>query len=679
MATTKRYPSSLSHNPSGPSRPPRAESHPSVDDEVPPPPEFFSLESLLQEAGYKETRVFTPEAERLRNRIAHPDGTTADELADLYQSMGLDPNAPIHVRHLTKPSVPFRSSSSVLRNIALQDSVTNHCTQTSEETKSWWGTFGRAAGSMKSALHSPDSEAAAVGLALAKGGNGVRKAKSNWELSRRQEDVPEAAKTAVVKVKTWSREPPPSLAGLFAPPEPVETPAPRFEDPFDFGSGDHKLQDQDTEDLFAYGLDEGYDSGSMSSSDSMRAESPPLLDTADVLADLGLTSLPGRSLDFNKKIAAADVSAIGARVLASTVQYDDEDDFDSPPSPTTALPRVPSITVQTATPKREKRIEPRPEPIETKVHRIEAKVERIVAKPVERTSVKPLRAAKSTPTLNTRKSRPLLRITPPTAAPPTLQNISPVICDSASNDSVDLPPLPMPPMPSPQTGFSTLTLRARKSLTALRAYWAAADATPEIKDYDTIPGSSDTPILTPRIDWEAQGFNFAGWNSQDEKGRFSSKRDSVDTMAELDPFSETGDIDYTKSFFYKPATPPRGDKRIELRKQRSIKSLRAALRIPVAPPVPPIPEAFRKAAAPSRTPPMSARRLTMEVPAICVHSPGAWEGGRPASPLVLEGEEWEGHEVVKNWGKGVRNGKGKVRPPLKPKKRRYIKYDSDDD
>jgi hypothetical protein len=202
-------------------------------------------------------------------------------------------------------------------------------------------------------------------------------------------------------------------------------------------------------------------------------------------------------------------------------------------------------------------------------------------------------------------------------------------------------------------------LRARKSLSALRAYLAAEavaeEAVPEASP-DDLP--SNSPILTPRIDWESQGFNYAGWNMA--KPTQHKSRDSTDTMAEFgDPFLDvTSEIDYTKSFFYKPDTPTRGPSRLEPRKQRSIKSLKAALRLPVAPPVPVIPDKFKSPTTPTRTPPLPVARLPVATPSLFIHSPGAFEQGRPARPIIL-GADLEGRDIVNNWGKGVRKGKGK--------------------
>jgi hypothetical protein len=249
----------------------------------------------------------------------------------------------------------------------------------------------------------------------------------------------------------------------------------------------------------------------------------------------------------------------------------------------------------------------------------------------------------------------------------------------------------MPESPPATSAYSTLTLRARKSLKALRAYWANADPEaaplPEaVRDVDCLAGGSTVPILTPRLDWESQGFNFAGWNTGEKSFSSHKSHDSTDTMAEFgDPFLEaTADIDYTKSFFYKPATPPQAGQRprYEPRKQQSIKSLKAALRIPVAPPVPAIPDKWKQRASGSstlsRTPPLPIARLAIEAPVITVHSPGAYEDGRPPTPLALEGPEWDGHDIVKNWGKGVRKGKGKTRAMRNSRSRMsYDLYDWD--
>ena len=186
---------------------------------------------------------------------------------------------------------------------------------------------------------------------------------------------------------------------------------------------------------------------------------------------------------------------------------------------------------------------------------------------------------------------------------------------------------------------------------------------------------STSPTLSPRLDWGAQGEHFAGWNRE-------KKRDALPWGPEHDALGisivkEIAEIDYTKSFFYKPPTPPHPSHKprdedtitsddstppaatVVARRQRSIKSLRAALLIPVAPPpVPSIPSSFR---SPSGlcTPPMDSIARPYP-PVLAISSPGALEAGLPPRQLVLEGEEWDARDggAVGDWG---RRKKGKKR------------------
>ncbi|KAL1410205.1 hypothetical protein Q8F55_004210 [Vanrija albida] len=771
MATpVRRYPASLSHNSSGPSRPPRPHSQPqsSIDDEVPAPPdplppaqqlpELASLEHLLQQAGYKETRVFTPENERVRRRLKVDfDEDSAAELAHLYSSMGLDARGPMQVQHLTKPG-PYRSSSSVLRSVVLQDAssainekrrdINTAADASPEAAQSWWTstllgraaqTVGKGIASMSPPNDQGSLEASTVGLGLAKGGQFVRKTKSNWELGLpysvsppQQEDIPPRRVDSALfskkpaappappstRVPTAFTDPPPSIAALFSPPEEN---AAQFEDnmfdddAFGFSPLPSDYEAQEDEDMYTgYDDDYGYESS------STLGASPPTVDAAAEIGQQPMVDFVSPAVNFDDETLAdpeeilqaeREAAAIGKRILAATVEYDDDDSDDevdlfpppkapvfTAPAPAVVPPPIPIVEIEPPSPPKatasdriaqamaEMLVEPTvPLPV---VEPVAVVVEPVV---VGRAPLSKLRAAQSTPALgrasgqrsNLISRRPPFRITPASAAAPTLQRASPVICDSVSNDAEDLPPLPPAPAAPVQTNFSSIALRARKSLTSLRAaFWA--EPVPALEPTETVddelPRNTATPILTPRLDWQLQGAHFAGWSSDsDDKPKHSSSEstDSTGTVRELgDPFADQHvEIDYTKSFFYKPATPPRpnddgrgsssgGHHSGQPRKQRSVKSLRAALLIPVAPPpVPPLPPAYRKSAGRdgTRTPPRDINRHVVEPPVIAIHSPGAWEEGRPARQLVLEGEEWDGHDVVSNWGSGVRrrSGKGK--------------------
>lgn len=764
-----RYPASLSRKPAQqrPQRPVSPTSS-SIDDEVPPAPlpELASLELLLRQAGYKETRVFTPEAERTRPRLkTRLDDDESAELANMYAAMGLDPEASIQVRHLTQPSVPFRSSSSVLRNVALQDATAmlnevrrrrgagNPGPDIPKAADAFWrpDILDRAAaeamGKHIAAISPPTNRNSTdgVGLRLAQHGRGVRKAKSNMELVRNvprspeKEDIPpeyyslhreHQPPTAPAHTTAFQREVPPSIAAMFSPPtmSPPQPEQPQFvDDAFGWGQLPDDYESQEADDLYAemYSSGDDSDTHSLVSSASVRSspslgparavESPPLLDTHQVLADLGMGAFPAADSDCESLAEAEDIAqaeaaaaAIGQRILASTVEYDDddsEDEFDpnssptpnpqptgpvpvfnvtspSPPSRRPVLPASPSPAARLGAARRAPAVRAAP-PIRTPRKIVsreaclaEAMSESIIsppklAKPVV-LPASPLRACKSVPVLRRQKSVGPFTITPAALAAPSLQTVAPVLCDSISNDAQDLPPLPIPPMndAAPTSSIGYMALKARKSLSAIRAsFWAVPPEGP-------LPSTSAAPILAPRLDWGAQGVQFAGWNTdQDEKQHKS--RESVEstsstgTMHEIDPFDDSCPIDYTKSFFYKPTTPPRPfgsmpSRSSKLSKQASVKSLRRALQIPVAaPPVPRIPSKYLTASnanlGGARTPPR------LRPPEIHIHSPGAFEEGRPPRALSLTGEEWEGRDVVPNWGKGVRKRvRGKRSRPRNP-------------
>lgn len=796
-----RYPASLSRAHGGPARPQRRTSiaSSSIDDEVPaapelpplpqqtpsqPLPELASLEFLLRQAGYKETRVFTPEAERTRPRLKPRfDDEESTELANMYAAMGLNSEASIQVRHHTQPTVPFRSSSSVLRNVALQDATAMlnevrkrrgpgaGAPEVPKVADAFWHpevldrAAAEAVGKQVAAISPPRNRNSTdgVGLGLAQQGRGVRKAKSNMELVRNlsrspeKEDIPpgyfidqreQQPPSAPAHTIAFQREVPPSIAAMFSPP--IMTPPDQtqfVDDAFDWGRLPSDYETQEDDDMYAemYGCADDSDSiasgssaGSSPSLGPTEAASPPLLDAEQVLADLGLgRTMPidadGESLADAEEIAQAEAeaAAIGQRILASTIEYDDdiddsEDEFNpeasptpktqpvlplpvisvmspSPPSRTPMLagsptppprrsvasaraPAVRAPAVRAAPPMRT------PRRVVSRVDSLaEAMSESIISPPKLSQAVvvptSPLRTSKSAPALRKSKSMALFAITPAALAAPALQTVTPVLCDSISNDAEDLPPLPIPPMndePEPSSGFGSFALRARKSLGALRAsFWATAP--PEMPP---LPSSSTMPILAPRLDWATQGAHFAGWNTdQDEK---QSRRESIDSTSSMgtvhelgDPFDDSDPIDYTKSFFYKPTTPPRSSgvpsRMRSLNKQASVKSLRRALLLPVAaPPVPKIPGRFLTTSNADtfnmRTPPRSPR-LPVQPPVIHIHSPGAFEEGRPPRPLSLDGAEWEGHDVVPNWGEGVtRKGKGRSKKRL----RKRIPFEDDD-
>jgi hypothetical protein len=401
----------------------------------------------------------------------------------------------------------------------------------------------------------------------------------------------------------------------------------------------------------------------------------------------------------------------GQRVLLNTVEYDDE--IDSPTSHTLVLPSVDDDDLDDTDD------EPEPSASRPDIRRTSTEPEPVIQAEEPRQlkygdRATKLRMARSTPALKRQQSgwldsirsavrsragysplqteppvpistfRGPMRISPAVPVAPKLVITSPVICDSVSTEAEDLPAIP-PSITAASSNDSYVPLRLRSSLAALRV----AVGLPERKAID---GSS--PVLSPRLDWKAQGSQFAGWNWEKDKdgGEWATKAPAPEP--ELDglglgvkmPNPET--IDYSKSFFYKPATPPHpshrtakasasvtqqtapaGDiprKEPAMGKRKSIKSLRAALLLPVAPPpVPSIPALHRTKSGsnlPPKTPPMRTIPAHVEAPILAISSPGAWEAGLPPRQLVLEGEEWDARDggAPGDWGKKVRKGKKKV-------------------
>ena len=744
MPTSSRYPSSLSQRPgpsrqSRPSRPQKATSPSalSIDETYPTQPvpdhEYSSLADLLQQAGYKETRVYTPEAEKLRSRIKRTLDEDEEDLSALYGALGLTlgsrtvSKARQHQRQtITEPTLPMKSSSSLLRQLALQDlpgGVDNDGRRTPQgmtpanSDPKWWGgsiasSLGRAAQAVMN--RSPPSKGSAtfeevarqvstgVGLGLAKGGEGVRKVKSNWELDRTRRVVSESPPQ-----EEWppmpgyhsdvprqypgaSNAPPPSIEGIFS-----NAPPPAIEDDL-FGysplPSDYETQCEDDEAMFV-GMD-SFQVGSLGSSSCSSIEKG--VDSSLILhLENGSTS--------------SSVTGQGRRILINAVEYDEDED--EPSVPSLVLPSDDSESdLKSIMPPPLNRpsyhrvsTSPSPEPVfETP----EKTPPRPVLKYGDRATK--LRMAKSTPALNQTVSTPdnswlgsirsailsrtqqapiaaqlvlptnngPMRISPVTPAAPTLVTTSPIICDSTSAEAEDLPAIPAsikvsPPTPPP----TTLPLRLRSSLAALRTAVGLSETTLAKMDDNTL-------TLSPRMDWRAQGSQFAGWNWEAESApRWSQDHSPVEVQRlGLGIRVVSGaSIDYTKSFFYKPPTPPKAsagtsreggqpEQEVKTRpaqiakRQRSIKSLRAALLIPVAPPpVPPIPSSHRSYASntlsPS-TPPQRAATPEVQPPVLAISSPGAWEAGLPPRELVLEGEEWDakdGGGVPGQWS--MRKGK----------------------
>ena len=307
-----------------------------------------------------------------------------------------------------------------------------------------------------------------------------------------------------------------------------------------------------------------------------------------------------------------------------------------------------------------------------------------------------------------------MRVSPALPAAPTLVTASPVICDSTSAEAVDLPVIPPSITITHAPAQSYVPLRLRSSLAALRTVVGL----PERRVGGE--GEGDAPVLSPRLDWKAQGSQFAGWekgkHGTDSPRRIAAEAEGLGLSkgSGLRGVSGTS-IDYSKSFFYKPATPPHPSHRTTpasgkagadagaandiveaneseqathggpaprkepaMGKRRSIKSLRAALLIPVAaPPVPAIPRAYRSQSGSEstlapKTPPMQAMAPPVQPPMLAISSPGAWEAGLPPRELVLEGEEWDARDgggIPGEWGRRGSKVKGSSKKRSLKKKR----------
>lgn len=612
----------------------------------------------------------------------------------------------------------MKSSSSLLRRLALQDlPETNDHGVRDVAQDAWWGggiaaSLGKAARAVMSppttstpALEETPSAGLGLGLSVAKGA-GVRKVKSNYELDRTKRGItaePEIilqeqrkpvirtsrALTESPKRNPEFKAPPPSIQAIMdssMPPLPVD------DDAFGFSPLPADYEDQCDEDAMYAAMDE-FRVGSLGSSTSRSTVEPGHL--PEMLSDLGSGSTIGSD-------------GQGERILLGAVEYDEE--FDSPTTHELVLPNVDddfdTTTAAPSSPRPDfRRMSTEPELQPTKVEEQSRPM-----KYADRATK--LRMARSTPALKHQNStwfdsvrsvvmaragyapiptevpempvssmRGPLKISPALPAAPTLVTASPVVCDSASSEATDLPAIPASFTVAPAT-TSRVPLRLRSSLAALRTVVGL----PERQ-----VSNADTPVLSPRLDWKAQGSQFAGW--EPEKGQNSSSGCPTSSGGEIQGFGlgmrvvSNATIDYSKSFFYKPATPPHpsqrtsatsasstgpdidgvkttsdgmrgaaGQKDPALGKRRSIKSLRAALLLPVAlPPVPPIPTVFL---SPS-TPPSQPAVPPLEPPVLAISSPGAWEAGLPPRELVLEGEEWDARDggPVGDWGRKKSKGK----------------------
>lgn len=658
--------------------------------------ELSSLEDLLRQAGYKDTRVCTPEAEKTRKIKQTFEEEESEELNDLYGTFGLtrkqSSSHPLEhrIQNITEPTIPFRSSSAMLRDLALQDIrlADKESLSTSQQSESWWGggmaALGRAAKAVielsppAKGLNVEYSGSSELEHDPSSRGSSIRKTKSNMELvtgtpphprSIAQEQRPVVART---RTSTPSRSPAKPVASIaIETPESLVTafdqpPQAYDEDAFGYGPLPNNYETQCDEDDGDYSR-QSFDVTSLGSSSTSRmsSEEREMVEEDDGQdAECSLAMFGSGSGH-----SSHDLGTIGKRVMEGALEYDDE--FDTPPKHSIALP-----------------------PIETEqpgLDEVVAQTEEIATPLVERPKkyadrATKLRIAKSTPVMkptppesswfgslrsvlsgthSTYQALPTeqpatdrsgaLWISPTAALAPTLVTTSTVMCDSTSNAAVDLPPVITR---SANNGpVAAMSLRLRPSMARLR----------EAVGVPAKPARDDTtPTLSPRLDWDEQGESYAGWNWSARKPKSAAKEPTIPaTPPPKGPLHLKGSIDYTKSFFYKPMTPPQQPGPStrttgEVRARRSIKSLRAALLLPVAPPpVPALPAQYAKNGHDTTTPVRDAATLQLQPPVLAIQSPGSWEAGLPPRQLILEGEEWDPREggLPGDWGrKAIRRG-----------------------
>lgn len=705
----QRYPPSLSQSPSGPSRPPRTYPIPSIDSSVASPPipsaplnEYTSLQELLQRAGYKETRVYTPEAEKVRKHIKKTLDDNEEEVSALYGTYGFDRTRGPGIHHahqnVTEPIMPMKRSASILRSLALQAAARSKAAVKEEAPEhSWWTTWGKT-----QKISSPEGPTK-VGLGLAKNGEGVRKVQSAWDIergrwrraetdSRPQEERPPLPQmrqtstphemTAATGYTTTKTTTCPMDRDIFSSPPPPQA---LSDDAFGYCPlpDDYEAQCDEDEALYDMGVNDYdvYSIGSYSASDSahsMHSRTP-----SDDRAEREIR-------DFENEVDDGlldEVNDVGKRLLASAVEYDEDLECDSPPMRTWVLPQV-----DISRPHEAPKIPLPSPPIEVAPREVKGDKIPEPAKPLKYGDrATKLRLAHSTPNLkkpdaqnpslpagwlgsirsallgSTQSPSPTpatsswnpsmpIKVTAPTPAQPRLVTAGPIICDSASGDAEDLPPIP-PPKAKQSSGPISI-LRLRPSIAKLRdvvlGQYAEADR-------------DDPLVLSPRMDWKQQGEQFAGWSPIRKKGD-GGEGESLYSV-------RSGGVDFSKSFFYKPGTPPKvkasgscetpkASNTVSrgLKKQRSIKSLQAALLLPVAsspiPPVPPIPSHL---STPKR------------IPVLAIQSPQA---AQPRE-LVLDGDEFNPQSAPGSGKRGRANTKkGNGVRRRKSKKKGVLKEDS---
>lgn len=712
--------------------------------------------------------MFTPESEkRIIKRTLDED----DEINALYGAFGLTVSSSkssassglrnVHQRQtITEPSMPMKSSSSLLRRLALQDLPDNadeakHSDAHGAE-EGWWAggiaaSLGRAAKSMIDRDRSPPTRydgppdsPGNVGLGLAKSPHAVRKIRSNFEMDRRRgvseepQDISPLPQEQRAPIRAVSESPKrnPVFKGASSNPSPlrIETvfdtaPPACDEDAFGYSPLPLDYEDQCDDDEL-YSVIDSFRVGSLGSTGSRSASATSTTSDSgtvhrNIEGGIGL----GLGIDSDGSIEMVAPGGEGQRIMLDAVEYDEE--FDSPRSQELDLPDVEDELTDTETfSAQTSSSSTRPD-----ARRMSTEPEAVqqATKPATKYGDRAtkLRMARSTPALRHQQSGwfdsirsvvlsragyapadteppvPVstftgpMRISPALPAAPTLVTASPVICDSTSAEAVDLPAIPPSITVTSASGESSyVPLRLRSSLAALRTVVGL----PERRAGGVVEG--DTPVLSPRLDWKAQGSQFAGWekgkHGADSPRRIAAEAEGLGLGKGSGLRGASGtSIDYSKSFFYKPATPPHPSHRTSftgtagtnveatadntegsendhsgpaprkepaMAKRRSIKSLRAALLIPVAaPPVPAIPRAYRSQSGSEstlapKTPPMQAAMAPpIQPPILAISSPGAWEAGLPPRELVLEGEEWDARDgggVPGEWGRRGSKVKG---------------------
>ncbi|KAJ9123282.1 hypothetical protein QFC22_001480 [Naganishia vaughanmartiniae] len=240
---------------------------------------------------------------------------------------------------------------------------------------------------------------------------------------------------------------------------------------------------------------------------------------------------------------------------------------------------------------------------------------------------------------------------PARPASPRIHRAGAVVCNTQEGE--DLPPVaPALGGKAIQPSAFTSAMPKRRLRTMFSLQNLKSAVVQPVQPIAPITESDETPLsptLSPRLNWDARDL----WDPQ-PLGGFNALYPTQQQQY-LAPETQRAQViypepDFTKSFFYSPATPPTGPSKSSSRKaakqpplqpkrQQSIKSLRAALEKDAArlkvdsdiPPVPAIPQHLSTPQKNAPTPPM-----------IAISSPNSCEAGLPPKALSLEGEDWEG-------------------------------------